>query len=118
MPRFNSRSCLKPDFEVSASSTKLIDGGLRSRFVGPASIMVCRLDERVDLPDFVPRQAQAEGWHLRSLATLDHRLKKALVAELRREEVRPPRAGAVVVDVALAGASDPAGGDGVASSAL
>jgi hypothetical protein len=57
--------------------------------------------------------AQAEGWHLRSPAALDHRLRKALVAELRREEVRLPRAGAVVAHVALAGLSDPAGGGGV-----
>ena len=80
--------------------------------------MVCRLDESADLPDFVQRQAQAEGWHLRSLAALDHGLQKALVVKLRREEVWSPRAGAVVADVALAGVSDPAGGDGVASSAL
>ena len=67
----------------------------------------------MDLPDLVRRQAQAEGWHLRSLAALDHGLQEALVAELGGEEVRPPRAGAVVADVALAGVGDPAGGDGV-----
>ena len=75
--------------------------------------MVGRLHEGVNLPHLVRRQAQAEGWHLRSLAALDHRLQKALVAELRREEVRSPRAGAVVADVALARVRDPAGGDGV-----
>ena len=80
--------------------------------------MVCRLDESVNLPDFVQRQAQAECWHLRSLAALDHGLQKALVPKLRREEVWSPRAGAVVADVALAGVSEPAGGDGVASAAL
>lgn len=75
--------------------------------------MVGRIHESVDLPDFVRRQAQAEGWHLRAAAALDHGLQKALVAELRRKEVRPPRAGAVVADVALACTGDPAGGDGV-----
>jgi hypothetical protein len=80
--------------------------------------MVRRLLAGVDLPDFVERQAQAEGRHLRSLAALDHRLQRALVAELRREQVRSPRAGAVVAHVALAGVGDPAGGGGVASAAL
>jgi hypothetical protein len=47
------------------------------------------------------------------LAALDHRLQKALVAQLRREEVRPSRAGAMAADIALAGIGDPAGGDGV-----
>ena len=75
--------------------------------------MVDRLDEGVNLPDLVRRQVQAEGWHLRSLAALDHGLEKALVAELCREEIRSPRAGAVVADVALAGVGDPTGGDGV-----
>ena len=57
----------------------------------------------MDLPDFVQRQAQAEGWHRASLAALDHSFEEALVAELRREEVRSPRPRAVVADVALAG---------------
>jgi hypothetical protein len=39
--------------------------------------MVGRLDEGVDLPDLVRRQAQAEGWHLRSLAAVGHGLQKA-----------------------------------------
>src|SRR5580704_13098033 len=77
------------------------------------SIVVGRLHEGMDLPDLVQRQPQTERRHLRSLAALDHRLQKALVAELRREEIRPPRAGAVVADVALARVRDPAGGDGV-----
>ena len=75
--------------------------------------MVGRLHERMDLPHFVQRQAQAEGWHLRPLAALDHGFQEALVAELRGEEVRPPRAGAMVADVALAGVGDPVGSDGV-----
>src|SRR4029077_17777305 len=77
------------------------------------SIVVGRLHEGMDLPDLVQRQPQTERRHLRSLSALDHRLQKALVAELRREEIRSPRAGAVMADVTLAGVGDPAGGDGV-----
>ena len=52
--------------------------GLRKPFDRPAaSIMVGRIDEGVDLPDLVRRQAQAEGWHLRSLAAVWHGLQKA-----------------------------------------
>jgi hypothetical protein len=63
---------------------EIVCGSVRS-----ASVMVGRLHESVDLPDFVRRQAQAEGWHLCAAAALDHGLQKALVAELRREEVGP-----------------------------
>jgi hypothetical protein len=55
-----------------------VSKGLRKPFDGPAaSIKVGRLDEGVDLPDLVRRQAQAEGWHLRSLAAVWHGLQKA-----------------------------------------
>jgi len=51
--------------------------------------MVDRIDEGVNLPDLVRRQVQAEGWHLRSLAALDHGLEKALVAELVAKRFGP-----------------------------
>jgi hypothetical protein len=51
--------------------------------------MVGRFHERMDLPDFVQRQPQAESRHLRALAALNHGFQKALVTELCGEEFGP-----------------------------
>ena len=64
--------------------------------------MVRRFDEGVHLPDFIGREAQPEGRHLRALPAVDHSIEKLFVAEFRLEEIGPARAGAVVTDVAFA----------------
>ena len=64
--------------------------------------MVGGLDEGVHLPNLVNGKAGAEGRHLRAFAALDHGLEESLVAELRREEVRPAGARALMTHQALA----------------
>jgi hypothetical protein len=66
-----------------------------------ASLMFGRLQEGMDLPHFVRRQAQVEGRRLLALA--DHALQKTLVAEFSAKRLGRARAGAVVPGVALDG---------------
>src|SRR5262245_12615299 len=54
------------------------------------------------LPNLVWRQARAEGRHQRALPPIDDRLKKSLVAELGRKQVRATRSRRAVANQAFA----------------
>src|SRR5689334_18905859 len=73
----------------------------RCSHLEPCSIMIRRLQKRMDLPDFIGRQTLAESRHLGTLAAIDHRFLELLVRQLGGKKVRAASAGAVMTYVAF-----------------
>ena len=70
----------------------------RQQFVAVRSIVIRRLDEGVHLPDFVGRQAKAEGGHQGAFAAVNNGFKEPFIAQLAGEQVGASATGGLVTD--------------------